>query len=331
MLELFPWHQTQWRQLLAARDRSRLHHALLLAGPGGVGVDRFAECLARRMLCENPPGEDVACGLCRACALLEAGSHPDTLRVAPEEEGKQIPVDAIRDLIDYLQLSSHGGSIKIAIVAPAERMNWNAANTLLKVLEEPPGSALIMLVSSRPSLLPATIRSRCQIVEFPPVHDQSAQDWLRQRLPEGQEAGDLLLLARGEPIKAAAMLENGADKKQLEILQDLKAGGDPIGLATKWQFLDIAEVFATIAVFLAQLSRLKSGAMPHALADKGIMSELRALTPRLELTQMLACYERANQNHALAVGPYNINKQGLLEDFIIYWQNSFASNRGRQS
>lgn len=331
MLELLPWHRIQWRQLLDARDRSRLHHALLLAGPGGVGVERFAECLARRMLCENPPGEDVACGRCRACILLEAGNHPDTLRVTPEEEGKQIPVDTIRDLIDYLQLSSHGGGYKIAIVSPAERMNWNAANSLLKVLEEPPGSALIMLVSSRPSLLPATIRSRCQIIEFPPVHDQSAQNWLRQRLPEGQEAGDLLLLARGEPIKAAAMLENGADKKQLEILRDLKAGGDPIGLAAKWQFLHIAEVFATIAVFLAQMSRLKSGAMPGALADKGILAELRALTARMEMPQLLACYDRANQNHALATGPYNINKQGLLEDFIIYWQNSFASNRGRQT
>ena len=329
MLELLPWHQEQWNQLLKARSHSRLHHALLLTGPEGTGPGQFADCLAYRMLCESRIGVDVACGECRSCVLLSAGNHPDLLRVGPEEESRQIKVDAARDLIDYLQLSSHCGGLKVAIVSPAEGMNWNAANTMLKVLEEPPGDALILLVSQQPALLPATIRSRCQRISFPPVYDQTALDWLGERLKEGHEPGDLLMMARGEPLRVVAMLENDTFTLRYEILNDLKKKSDPVRLAEKWQSLDIQEVFSCLVMYFSRMGRLKSCRASTTGDQKGVTVELQELAKGLDLWQILSCFDLASRNYSLVTGPFNLSKQGLLEDFIIYWQNLTVATRGQ--
>ncbi|HNF64555.1 MAG TPA: DNA polymerase III subunit delta', partial [Plasticicumulans sp.] len=163
-----PWLRGIWAQLAPALAAGRLPHALLLAGPEGLGKMAFAQALGEALLCESQRPDHHACGHCRACRLLAAGSHPDLHVVVPAEEGKAIRVDAIRELIGFAALTPQFGGRRVLRLAPAELLNVNAANALLKTLEEPaPGSHLI-LVSARPARLLPTVRSRCQTIRFAP-------------------------------------------------------------------------------------------------------------------------------------------------------------------
>ncbi|MFO7642692.1 MAG: DNA polymerase III subunit delta', partial [Candidatus Competibacteraceae bacterium] len=166
MDEGLPWHEPLWRQFQQSRAAGRLPHALLLAGPAGLGKLAFAKRLARALLCETPDVEGDACGRCRSCRLFQAGSHPDYRMEQPVEEGKAIRIDPIRELCGFLGFTAQYGGYKIALLEPADRLNLNAANSLLKTLEEPPGDCLLLLVTAHPARLPATVRSRCQKVSF---------------------------------------------------------------------------------------------------------------------------------------------------------------------
>ncbi len=161
-----PWQQDRWRQVRGAHTAGRLAHALLLAGPRGAGKDHFALGLAGFLLCE---GTDIArrpCGVCRSCVQIAAGAHPNLMRLAPAEDKRDIAIDDVRDLLDRLHLSSHYGQAKVAIVSPADALNASGVNALLKTVEEPPPSTHILFVAERWRALPATLRSRCQIVRF---------------------------------------------------------------------------------------------------------------------------------------------------------------------
>ncbi|MBI5040490.1 MAG: DNA polymerase III subunit delta', partial [Gammaproteobacteria bacterium] len=153
----YPWQDTEWAQLRARAAQRRLPHALLVTGPAGVGKCDFADAFARSLLCKHPAGDGSACGNCEACHLVRAGTHPDYLTVTFIEDKTQIGIDQIRELCRALALKSHAGGYKIAIVTPAERMTVEAANSLLKTLEEPTDNTLLMLVTEQPARLPATI------------------------------------------------------------------------------------------------------------------------------------------------------------------------------
>jgi DNA polymerase III subunit delta' len=160
-----PWQRERWEQVRAAHAAGRLAHALLLAGPRGTGKNDFAHGLAAWLLCEAP-GAPRPCGNCRSCTQLAAGTHPNLMRLAPAEDKRDIAIDDVRDLLDRLHLSSHYGQAKVAIVAPADALNASGVNALLKTVEEPPPATHILFVAERWRALPATLRSRCQILRF---------------------------------------------------------------------------------------------------------------------------------------------------------------------
>ena len=161
-LPVTQWHATAWQQLQTSHRQQRLPHALLLSGEAGIGKAEFAARLAASLLCEQPHVDGQACGTCHACQRLGAQTHPDRFRLEPEEPGKAIKVDAVRQLIRNLSLTGHYGGYRVVTVEPAELMNTNAANAFLKTLEEPPANTLLILITASPARLPATIRSRCQ-------------------------------------------------------------------------------------------------------------------------------------------------------------------------
>ena len=132
------------------------------------------------MLC-NQVDNGIACGQCSGCITLQAGSHPDFLSLQPEEKSKFIKVDQIRSLCESMAKTSQQGGWKVAVIFPAETMNIAASNALLKSLEEPEPNTLIILVSSRLSTIPMTIRSRCQIQSSAIPSTDIAQQWLGQR------------------------------------------------------------------------------------------------------------------------------------------------------
>ena len=182
--ELLPWQIPVAREALAAR--ATWPHAILLDGPRGVGKRTLALNLARALLCENPGADGIACGVCAGCHYVAAGQHPDLQLIEPfviDDDGElkvqdPIPVDRIRALIDWVQLTSHRGRAKVAVIVPAESMNLAAANALLKTLEEPPPSTCLILVAHQPGRVPATLRSRCRRMPALPPALALAEAWL---------------------------------------------------------------------------------------------------------------------------------------------------------
>lgn len=194
-MKVLPWHQPQFERLLG--DRNRLPHALLIHGRQGIGKLLFARTLAQTLLCESPTAAGAACERCAACGWFEGGNHPDFRLLEPgslaepqegEGNGKgsvQILIEQVRQLPDFINISSHRGGPKIILIHPAEALNINAANALLKNLEEPPAGTFFLLVAHRVHYLLPTIRSRCQPVALPGPEPEAAVEWLRaQGIPE---------------------------------------------------------------------------------------------------------------------------------------------------
>ena len=197
-----PWLETVRGTIARATAAAHLPHALLLHGIAGLGKASLAEWIARYALCDAP-GED-ACGACPSCQFYAADNHPDLLRVGVREDKKQIAIDDIRAMIGALSLSSYRGKRKVVVLQPADALNNNGANALLKTLEEPSGSALIVLVAERPERLPATIASRCQRIHLTPPDKATATEWLNG-VAKPQDWSLPLTLSAGAPLAALAL------------------------------------------------------------------------------------------------------------------------------
>jgi DNA polymerase-3 subunit delta' len=209
-LTLLPWHQGARSRLETAVAGERLPHALLLHGPEGVGKERFAAVLAAALFCSRRAAALIHCGECADCALSRAGSHPDLHWLRIPEDKKSIGVDAVREACEQLGMTSMRSGYRVAIVSPAHAMTTNAQNALLKTLEEPAPRTLLVLVTSRPSRLLATLRSRCQRIEIPRPGAGPAVEWL------GSELG---------AVPAAGLLDLASLESQMTgLLDDLLSG-----------------------------------------------------------------------------------------------------------
>ncbi|MBM4228104.1 MAG: DNA polymerase III subunit delta' [Gammaproteobacteria bacterium] len=205
----YPWQGKAWSQLAMARRQGRLGHAWLVSGRPGLGKSAFTGALARAVLCESPG--DSACGNCRSCLLMAAGSHPDFCGVEIPEDKSGILIEQIRELNEFFTLSTHYGRAKVALIRPAEAMNRSAANALLKLLEEPPPSGLLILEAARPDLLLPTLRSRCQGISLDGITEADALAWLASQLPAAapETLQTLFLLGGRAPLGALAAQEAG--------------------------------------------------------------------------------------------------------------------------
>jgi DNA polymerase-3 subunit delta' len=155
--------------------------------------------------------------------LLAGGAHPDRFVLVPEEGKRIIKVEAVRALIEQLMLTTTISPRKVALIAPAEAMNVHAANALLKTLEEPLGQAVIILLSHDPSRLPATIRSRCQLVAVHAPATSQAVDWLVTDTAMDPESAALALEATaGSPLRAAALAGSGELERYRQLQQELE-------------------------------------------------------------------------------------------------------------
>lgn len=331
-MKVYPWQKEQWSKLTGSHTQGRLPHALLLTGVTGAGLEDFASALAQRILCLQAENGEQACGDCRSCVLFQAGSHPDFLEIEPEKPGKAIKVDAIRELVEYVNVTSQYANHKLVIIRPAEAMNRHAANGLLKTLEEPPSQSRIILLAEKSTMLPITIRSRCQRMDFPGIRDQQAIEWLNSRLGElSEQSEELLQLAGGGPLRALELAENRVLDRQMELLEELRIlrqqPQDPVKTAKKWlnsedEVLDLAK---QLLGFFAEMSRLKLGKCSN---KSTIHKHLQGIVKGLDLVQLVQCYDMLSRLHQELGGPFNLNKQGLLEEFIVYWQSTAEARGG---
>jgi len=242
---LYPWQQSQWQNISQQIQQQRLPHALLLTGVAGLGKLSFANHIVATVLCEK--NEQEACGQCHSCQLFTAGSHPDHTLIEPEEPGKQIKIEQIRQLKGKQELTPTVAKWKTVIIAPAENMNINSNNSLLKLLEEPQQNTLLVLSSAKPERLPITILSRCQKVALTVPTSEIAINWLQQQASiNEQEISTLLQLAKGAPLATLELLESDLINILQQVDSDfeslLQQSANPVMLAKNWLQYDLLMV-----------------------------------------------------------------------------------------
>lgn len=319
-----PWLELPWQTLMEAIDQDRVAHALLIRGVPGIGKTRLATDYARRLLCQKPQS-GKACGQCTSCHLFDAGTHPDFMMLAPEEAGKAIKVDAVRQMTLEIALTPQYAGYRVVIIDQADALNGNAANALLKSLEEPPNGTVIVLVTDRPQQLPATIRSRCRNLSISPIKTDMALDWLSQQGIR-DEAPALLSTAAGSPLRAASLESSEAVKKRLERFDELMAvffgALDPLEVAEIWS-TKLGEMdLIWMASWLADGARLGLTEGRVSARNLDLDAQLRRLASRVPAPFLLETYDRIlNCQNALR-GP--ANRQLVFEEFLIRWAEGGA-------
>ena len=232
----YQWQESQWQHLIKMLNQDKLPHALLFEGIEGSGKLDIARAFANRLICDSPENNS-ACGQCKRCQLLTAGSHPDFKILSPEEKSKIIKVDQIRSMVDFVNKKSQFSGFKVIIINPAEAMNISSSNALLKSLEEPGEKTVFLLVCHRPSSLMATIRSRCQKISFPHPNKNLSINWLDEQGRSNSKA--LLSIAGGAPLKALSLDSSTVLAQRQEMLSALlklrKHELDPIVVARQWE------------------------------------------------------------------------------------------------
>ncbi len=317
----FFWQESAWRRLMEDRGADRLSHALLFHGPAGLGKSLLAERFAWSLLCHQPDESGQPCGHCRACQLLAAGTHADFQRVAPEEEKRNIQIDAIRVLQQQSTLAVEEGKHRLFLIDPAEAMTMAAANALLKTLEEPPAGVHLLLVSSHPERLPITIRSRCQQVALRPPSGTDAARWLERQVGLSSEQLELLLaIAGGAPLTALRLADSEERNRWRQFLDDFTAlsqgRGSASGVAESWlESSSLENLLQMLTTWLLALLRLSmsgdtSHPLAHLLASAGMASPAPMALHRL-LDKLLESQRRLNRNP---------NPQMVLESLLIEWQ-----------
>lgn len=198
-------------RLWRAADEGRMHHCYLFEGPEGVGKATTAMRLALYVNCLS---ERRPCGTCQSCRLMLAGTHPDLIVVEPDPDKvtRTITAEQARRLISSLQLQRHSARRRFVILDPADALGEEAANALLKTLEEPPAGTQFVLVTARAASLLQTVRSRSQRVRFGPVPEAAMTEWL---LGRGLDPG-LVVASQGSPGVAMRLADGeAAERKEL--------------------------------------------------------------------------------------------------------------------
>lgn len=346
-LQNFPWLAAAWQRLTAELDK--LHHGLLLTGVDGVAKREFAVALSQRLLCQSAASAEP-CGACRQCKLFNAHTHPDFHVLTTEQEWRQgrlpaiaaycdryhdaaarekranpsrvIAVEQIRILGERFTTHAHLAPHKVALIVPAERMNTNAANALLKLLEEPPPHTTLILVTALPGFLPPTIRSRCVQIAIPTPDPQTAGDWLSARISQTDapplsptQIHHALQQASGAPLGAWDLHRSGQLQLRQELHRDLKAltrnSQTALDLAARLAKQDLPTVLGVLQHLSCDLIRAYCGVndspdapnLGHASAQK-----------------IFALYDKLGEYRRIA--QEQINPQLALEEIVLAWQQA---------
>ena len=317
---LYPWLEPSWSKLRDYVELGRVPHALLIEGPEGVGKSSLALCFANHLLCEKPRDGRFYCGQCAACHLVEAGTHPDLVRIDPPEPGKPITVDRIRELSENSALTVAAQRYRVVVIGHAEQMNLAAANAFLKTLEEPGKGTVMILVSARCWDLPLTIKSRCQSLRVVAAIDQVTKDWLAQRVePDQVEA--LLAMACNAPLKALAIAASGKLESRNSAFswwRDVAAhAADPLKVAEKLAAFPLREVLQWISAWTVDMIRLAMVREVETLHNPDLRALLQDLAGKLELNELIEFYD--GLIHASSLINTTVNAQMLLESILIDW------------
>ncbi len=313
---LLPWQIPVIERALKLRQGNQLPHAIMIEVADGGDATPFVQYLAQLLLCDTPH-ETRPCGTRETCRLLLAGTCGDfglvTLEIDEKTKkiSKNIKIEQIRDLIYELNLTRQHGTLKIAVIYPAERMNAASANALLKTLEEPATGVLLLLVTHNRGRIPVTVRSRCQQWSIPLPDRTLADAWLAGQGIEPETASTYLDYARGDPLLAADL----ARRQYAELVQEFKR--DFAGFLRGEQA--VAELADKLQVADADLARrlIDMILRAYSLQTCGVSAdgEVQGTVDRESAQALQQLYLRAGPQ--LAIEENNLDFQLQLEDVLI--------------
>lgn len=299
----------------------RLHHANLFHGPAGVGKHTTARALAAWMNCTGRAGDgDDACGACRSCRLMESGNHPDMVEVKPD--GQYIKIDQVRALQQLTRFRPHEAKRRVILIDQAEALREEAANALLKTLEEPTGETVFFLVTSQPHLLLSTIRSRCQPVQFAALRAADVSKLLVSQGVEAVEAERVARLSEGSVSRAMEVLESPVYASRDELFDHLwRLMSGQIDRAIRWAE-ELARAKAELPAWLGLLRTIFRDVALHAGgasaqrqlhwdATEGVVR----LSQRSGLRHALYVLQRIEESERLLLG--NVNPRMVVECLLL--------------
>lgn len=315
MNALYPWQLQDSQRLQALRERPP--QSLLFKGAQGIGKLNLALHYAHSLLCERPQANGQACGNCPACHWLSQGSHPDFRLVQPDalsqageesESGKkpskQITVEQVRGLADFLGMTSHQGGMRVIVICPAEAMNSNAANALLKNLEEPPRNTLFILVTHKPQQLLPTILSRCVLFALTVPNVAASANWLRE---QGIKDPLQALAAAGySPLLALqGDTQVGADER-IKLLNALRnpASLDVFSMAEQLQKTEQVLVVQWLQQWCYDLLAMKqAGTLRYHTGEEAVMQKLVTPVAALDLVRLQKLLQTAKREAQHTLNP----------------------------
>ncbi|MGZ5009577.1 MAG: DNA polymerase III subunit delta' [Methylobacter sp.] len=325
-----PWQQYLWEHLCSYSAQKRIPQALLITGNKGLGKRQLAGQFAVALLCATPKANGTACGLCSSCLLFNADTHPDFIQVQPEEPGKGITIGQIRSLIARLTLKPQYETHRIVIINPADKMNNAAANAFLKCLEEPTERTVLILITEKPTKLPATIISRCQKLAVATPDKDTVVNWLAETLQSKSPQAPLLQkedlhccvsLAQGAPLLAldyineqTLALRNECFKSWLAIAKQHKS---PVIVAEDWHKLPAVPLIFWITSWSIDLIKCFYHTQVENLYNPDLSGQLQELSKRLELKGLYKLYDLLLLSRQRL--DTQINRQLLFEEILIQW------------
>lgn len=292
------------RMLANTIKRRRVPHAILLWGPEGTGKLSLARSYAATLNCTNRGQSVPGCGSCASCHAIGTGNHPDVRIVEPE--GQHIKIDQIREAIETVSYRSYSGGWKVWILRHADRMRDEAANSLLRILEDPPADTVFMLTAENLYSMLPTVVSRCRLVRFSPVSQSTVEDLLVDRYGTPAEKARVLSYLCGGSVGAAldACFDQSIDDERVELIRSLRdLAGKPA-----WEILDASgragdkAKRTTLDRFLRILGcwyrdlliyRTANGAIDVANAD--MLDQIRSDAPRYSVASLLARLKKISE------------------------------------
>ena len=312
----FVWQQDLWSGFCERLAAKKLPHAFLLTAQAGVGANALGLAMGQYLLCLSPL-DNIACGQCKGCHLLNAESHPDLMRVSLEEKATQIKVDQIREISAFVSKTPQQGGYKVVLLTPAESMNVNAANALLKNLEEPAGKTVFILVSEEPSRILPTIRSRCAKISLPIPQQQQALEWLNSSGVDNAQS--LLEEAHGAPLLAKEWFDSGMLEQRHALVSAMADIAnhqlEPMLFAKQW---GSQEPLWLVKVMMSAIDTV----LMRTYADKPVASHFQALNEAMSRCQPLHLFrlrDRLCEKREQAQGSSNLNAALFVEELALDW------------
>lgn len=321
-MPILPWQQQNWQHLQRYVQQNRIPQALLFTGNKGLGKQQLADQYAAALLCNTIDNDGRACGHCQSCLLINAGTHPDLLHVLPEETGKNITIAQIRNLIIKLSLKPQFERYRMVIINPADAMNNAAANAFLKCLEEPNERTCTILITDRPSRLPATIISRCQKLTITAPDKSALLGWLKQNNIHN-DLDVLCNLTKGAPLLAQQIVTDQHIPIRSECFKQwtaiAKRQNHPVIVAEQWLGAPESALLFWLISWVMDLIKCVYSVQTEYLYNPDLSKALQELAGQLELRGLYSLYDLLLVSQQRITT--QINKQLLLEEILISWSN----------